>query len=76
MRHRTMLAIFLISFVFAWLRMAGMKSPAFQGLAHIWVGLLFGAWLGAENPSRQRLPLWFALYLTLVEAACAFVFRL
>jgi hypothetical protein len=43
----------LISIAFGVCRIVGFKSTFFQGIAHVWVGLLFGAWLGS----------WFLLWI-------------
>lgn len=37
--------IIIASIMFAALRIAGFKDPAFQAFAHLWVGGLFVAWL-------------------------------
>jgi hypothetical protein len=50
------------------LRIAGHKSPAFQAVAHIFVGGLFGAWAHGGKPARPYL--WLAVLLSLVELAC------
>jgi hypothetical protein len=52
----------------AGLRIAGLKSPAFQASAHLFVGGLFGAWLYGGKPARPFL--WLAVLLSLVELAC------
>lgn len=49
-------------------RVCGAKSILFQGIAHIFVGGLFGAWLG-NRPARGDC-LVLALVLTALEIAC------
>lgn len=37
--------IIITSILFAALRLAGIKHPAYQAFAHLWVGGLFTAWV-------------------------------
>lgn len=54
------------------LRIGGERGMFFQGVAHVFVGLLFGyAWGG-----RSRLAFVYALALTAVEVAVAVTTRL
>jgi hypothetical protein len=57
----------LIAVVLAALRIAGHKSIMFQGIAHVYVGGLFGVWL-ADRSRKGALALGVAL--TVVEVLC------
>lgn len=60
------------SVLVAALRVGGERGEFFQGVAHVWVGGLFGhAWGG-----RSRYSLAWALALTAVEIACFVTARL
>lgn len=59
----------IVAFVLAVLRVAGFTSIAFQGLAHLFVGGLGGAWLVGRN----RLYLILFLAMTAVETLCFFL---
>jgi len=37
--------VILLSLIFGGIRLYGVKDPAFQALAHLWVGMLQGAWV-------------------------------
>jgi hypothetical protein len=59
----------MTSVLLAVLRVAGIKHPAFQAVAHLWVGFLLGAWAAGYR-------LWFlglAVGLSVVEVVCFFV---
>ena len=56
----------LLSLLLGALRIAGVKSLAFQGIAHVFVGGLFGAYAGG----RVRRALWLAIALTVLETIC------
>ncbi len=68
---RTTLACVLIgvsAVALAGIRILGDRSSAFQAVAHLFVGGLFGAWL--EGGRSARPLLWTALLLSVVELAC------
>lgn len=56
-------SLVLLSAAVAGLRVAGVTAPWYQAVAHLLVGLLFGAYL----VNRERLALWLALGLTATE---------
>lgn len=56
----------LIGVLLGSLRVAGVKSMFFQGVAHIFVGGLGGAWL----VGRRRLHAALFIGLTILEIAC------
>lgn len=58
--------VLLAAIAIALLRVMGHKSEAFQAIAHLEVGGLFGAWFA----TRDRGYLGLALALTLVEVIC------
>jgi uncharacterized membrane protein YfcA len=65
--------LFLTSFVLAATRIAGHKSEAFQAVAHVFVGGLFGAYI-ADRKQSDCLRL--AILLSLIEVACAITFKI
>jgi hypothetical protein len=67
MKAAGILAI-LLTLALAAIRIAGHKSPAFQAIAHLWVGGLFGYWLRMRYESGKYLAM--AVGLSLVELAC------
>jgi hypothetical protein len=54
----------LLVVVISGLRIYGIKTAVFQAISHIVFGAFFGAYLSDKN---QRVYLWMALALTLVE---------
>lgn len=54
------------------LRIGGNVSPAFQAVAHVYVGGLIGAWLAGQG----RGYFWLAAALSALEVGCAIWFRL
>lgn len=69
-RHpiRCWLAV-LAALVLAGFRVSGEKGLLFQGVAHVYVGGLFGHALGAWS----RFSFLVGLFLTAVEVACFFL---
>lgn len=62
----TAIATNTVSFVVAALRIAGVKTEAYQAVAHLWVGGIAGAWL--INRDRGLLVQFVALCV--VELGC------
>jgi hypothetical protein len=64
--------LFLIAGVIACFRIAGHKSILYQGIAHIFVGGLFGAWFVLRHRDYERSGIYRVLAwgLTFVELAC------
>jgi len=74
--------LILVSAIVAALRIAGFTDPVFQAAAHLWVGVLAGAWwvgrpqlvrvaltvFDAQNPADTCFRL--AVALSAVELAC------
>ncbi len=56
----------LLTFGIAAFRIGGDKSPAFQAIAHLFVGALVGAWM----VSGYTKYFWPAVLLSFVELAC------
>ena len=56
------------SFVVAALRIAGVKTKAYQAVAHLWTGGVFGAWLAGGRKDHQLLFQFAALCV--VELGC------
>lgn len=63
-------ACLLASFVLGSLRVLGFKSLFFQGVAHVFVGYLFGRGLPDYRPF-----LFLGIALTVLEVFCAFFLR-
>jgi hypothetical protein len=59
--------LILVSFCLGTLRVLGNTSLFFQGVAHIWVGGLFGAWFSG----KKKLCPYLAVGLTVLEIVCA-----
>lgn len=59
------LVMVVASVVVASGRIIGFRAPAFQALAHLFVGGLFGAWL----ISRRSIWFYLSMCLTVVEVA-------
>ena len=74
--------IYIIAVIFAIIRIAGHKSEAFQAVAHLFVGWLFGAAYFQYRPRKSsampaRLPpSMLPIALSLIELACFLWFRL
>jgi hypothetical protein len=65
----TRLVILAVALALGAIRVAGHTSPAFQAAAHLFVGVLFGAWfMGRERWNAWLLYL--ALALSVLELAC------
>lgn len=62
----TSIGLTIIAVALGVLRVMGHKSEAFQAVAHLYVGGLFGAFFAG----RVRLYLYLAIGLSLTEAAC------
>ncbi len=79
MRWLNMRLVILIcvSAALAALRISGITHPAFQAVAHLWVGGLFASWfVGRKTPTPRPSRLWMALVLTFaVELPCALLAR-
>lgn len=72
---RTLLLV-LCAVVLAGLRIAGIKHPAFQAVAHLYVGFLFGAWADSRaHGNSDRGCFWLAIALSVVELICFLTFR-
>jgi 1,4-dihydroxy-2-naphthoate octaprenyltransferase len=68
--------IVLIAVVLGGLRIVGVKHEAFQAVAHLYVGFLFG--VGAATyveGNTDRGCLWLAIGLSVLELVCFLVFR-
>ena len=63
--------LWVVCALFAMLRIAGIKSPAFQAFSHLWVGALIGVWRAGVVPSRECG--WLAVVLSVIELACFLV---
>jgi hypothetical protein len=61
-------ALILAATLLAAVRVAGHRSPAFQAVAHLYVGGLLGAWAA----THRAAPLLLAAALSAVEIACFF----
>lgn len=61
-----LLPVVVIAGVLMGLRVAGVKSEAFQAAAHVFVGLLLGVWLCR----RDGFTLALVVALSVVEGAC------
>jgi hypothetical protein len=59
-------AIVIIALVLGTLRVLGHKSQAFQAIAHLFVGGLFGAWMAGHN----TVFITVAVLLSIVELLC------
>lgn len=64
--------IIIIALVLGSLRIYGVKHEAFQAVAHLYVGGLFGAWL----VTKEKFYLWIFIILTVLETVCAVASRL
>lgn len=58
----------MIAVVLGFLRVVGHKSPAYQAIAHMYVGAMFAHY-------KDRWSLILAIALTVLEAACFFMLR-
>ncbi len=65
---RADLILIVLAFALVVMRMMGVKHEAFQAVAHLFVGGLFGAWL-VSRPTHG-VYLWVALALPGVELLC------
>lgn len=64
----TLMICAVIIGVLSIMRLTGHVSIAFQALAHVWVGILIGAWWnGSEYDEARPVFGWCALMITLVE---------
>lgn len=59
-------AVVALSLILAAVRVWGAKSPAYQAIAHLWVGW----WFGWGVKGRARLAIGVAVGLTVVEILC------
>jgi hypothetical protein len=59
-------SVILVSIVFAFLRIYGYTSEAFQAMAHLWVGGLIALYM----VRRQRGVLFVIVALSIVETIC------
>jgi hypothetical protein len=57
---------FLVVFIFSVIRIAGVKTAAFQAFAHILFGLLIGLGIG----KRDIIYYMLAVFLTIIELGC------
>lgn len=63
------------------LRATGITHPAFQAVAHLFVGGLLGAWLVQRKPDNLReavmanINLWTAVALSVLELVCFLYFK-
>lgn len=64
-----MKTVLLVSLIIVILRIAGLTADVFKDIAHIWVGLLIGAW--SQVPSWRLFSLWASLCV--IETVCAVV---
>lgn len=60
--------IITVGLFFAILRIAGLRSEAFQALAHLYVGGLLGAYFQDRQGAKDCLVV--AIVLSVVELAC------
>lgn len=63
--------LIFISILLGGIRVAGVTHIAFQALAHLFVGVLFGGWL--VNKDKRLIVL--LILLTLLETVCFFYFQ-
>jgi hypothetical protein len=61
----------LVSILFAFGRIAGMKGKIFQALAHLWIGGL----IGAATINHSSFLLIQIISLSIVELFCFFVLK-
>lgn len=66
--------VLILSLFLAVERFMGVKSLFFQGVAHLFVGFLFGLFLKDKTSNRWFYLLIF-LALTAVEVVCAFILK-
>ncbi len=57
----------VVSLVMGAMRIHGVNGEIFQGLAHVWVGALLGAWF----VGKSRVAGWLGGGLTVLEVICA-----
>jgi hypothetical protein len=67
-----LLLVYLMSFALAGARIGGLKTEAFQAVAHLWVGALLAAWILNRNKDARKL----AIALSVIELACFIVSKL
>ncbi len=66
-----MLITYILVGLLSAMRIAGVTHPAFQAVAHLYVGGLIGTAVG----SWTRKPLYPAIILSVVETLCAIFLR-
>ena len=72
---------FTLCVVLGGLRVAGVTSPAFQAVAHLFVGGLFGGWLvlrqeiDTVSVEEANKNFWMAIGLSVLELVCFLWFR-
>ena len=70
-KHYDLATALVISFVIGGLRVYGEKSQFFQASAHLWIGFLVGSWWNGNN----KIAMWLAIGLTVLEVACFIIDR-
>lgn len=74
------IVLIVVSVILGTIRVMGETSTLFQGVAHIFVGGLFGAWFQSINKGEnwiynQLLYGFLAISLTVLEVICFLVFK-
>lgn len=70
MQHQVDFICLVASIILAAFRVSGFKSQFFQAIAHLWVGILLGAWAALprnDSQSRPQRYLIMAVFLSIVE---------
>lgn len=69
--------LLVLSILLAGLRVAGVTHPAFQAVAHLYVGgLIVAGWRGWNRNTLHQPPTIHAIVLSIIETATAIIMRL
>ena len=67
--------VVILSVTIGALRILGFRSPAYQANAHIFVGIIFWAWVVARERRTQTFLVVTLIALTVLETLCFLWFK-